>query len=118
MGRWLNAEIKKGADREVGVADVRAKHLVTLRDVTDFAEEVISFADRGVFKIMVLDLANVEYVSSPFFGVVMRLSKHLAERGAELRLCRLRKSVMFALQACMMDRLLHIYEDVESAVGS
>ena len=118
MGKWVDTEVRKRPNIEAGLATVLAPHLVTATDVSGFGGEVISFADGGEFKIMVLDLAKVEHVSSPFFGILMRLSKHLAERGAGLRLCRLRKSVTLALQACMMDKLLEIYEDVESAISS
>jgi len=118
MGQWVDLEIRKSPKGEIGLATVLAPHLVTTLDVNDFGEDVISLADGGGFKIMVLDLAKVEHVSSAFFGVMMRLSKHLAERGAELRLCRLRKPVFIALQACMMDRLLETHEDIESAINS
>ncbi len=117
MGCCINCEVREGPKGEVGLATVLLPQLVTVPEVSGFGEEALSFADGGDFKMMVLDLAKVERVSSPFFGIVLRLSKHLAERGAELRLCGLRKAVVLALQACMMDKLLQIYEDAEAAIA-
>ena len=118
MGQWIDSKVREGAKGEIGLATVLSSQLVAGIDVNAFGEEAIVFADEGQFKVMVLDLAKVEHVSSPFFGVLMRLSKHLSERGAELRLCGLRKAVTLAFQACMMDKLLNTYEDLESAIGS
>jgi anti-anti-sigma factor len=117
MGQLIETKTVEGAKGSVGLATILAPQIVTTADVSTFADGVIAFADNSGFMVMVLNLSKVESVSSPFFGTLIRLSKHLAERGANLRLCCLRKAVALALQACMMDKLLDIYPDQESAIN-
>ena len=106
----------QGPQGDVGAATVSAAQLVAASDVSGVTNEVISFADDGEFKIMALDLSAVGQVSSLFLGTLMRLNKHLAERGAVLRLCGLQGGVSTAIRASLIDKIIDVFEDMDSAI--
>jgi anti-anti-sigma factor len=58
---------------------------------------------------VIVDLGNVEYVSSLFLGLMVRLHKKLAAGGRELEIRNLRPSVYEVFAISSLDRFLNLF---------
>jgi anti-anti-sigma factor len=66
----------------------------------------------------VVDCSRAETVSSMGLGLILYYKNLLVPRGGDICLAAPGKAVRSALSAASLDRVLHIYENVESAVAA
>lgn len=86
---------------EVGNADAVRAALTT------------AFAD---FRKVVLDLSRVEFMDSRGCGVILSCLKYLAERGGDLKICRVSKPVRGVFELIRLHKMCEITDTREQAV--
>jgi anti-anti-sigma factor len=67
---------------------------------------------------LVLDLANVEMLSSTMLGKLITVEKLLEERGAKVALCRVPEKICELLKVVKLDQYFPVYADVPSALAA
>lgn len=82
----------------------------------DFKQRMETVA-RKMGRYVVLDLAAVRFVDSSGLGAIISMMKLLQEDG-NLALASICDEIMSMFRLTRMDRVLHIYEDVPSAVSA
>ena len=65
---------------------------------------------------LVLDLADLTYISSMGLRSVVTIAKKLKENGGELRICRLTGLVRQVFEITRMTQLFALHDSVESAL--
>ena len=82
------------------------------------ADDMREALDRAVgdAKKVVLDLGRVEFVDSRGCGVILSCLKHLAERGGDLKLCRVNKPVRTVFDLIRLHRICEILGTRDEAV--
>src|SRR5437773_7830281 len=68
-------------------------------------------------KIVVCDLAGVDYVGSAALGALLRLHKWMELRGGQLRLAGLAPQVQEVFTLSALERVFRIYPDTDSALA-
>lgn len=87
----------------------------TVNEITQSAYAAV----KGTSPVhMVLSFAEVKYLGSNAMGALIRISKRIAERGGELKLCSVGPAVHGMLALVKLDRIFEIYEDEETALRS
>jgi len=76
--------------------------------------ELERLIESGTRKIIV-DCANLDYISSYGIGVLIRLHKKLAKSGGDVKFSSIRSTVVQILHVARIDRLFEIYPDIDQA---
>ena len=66
--------------------------------------------------LVVIEMDEIEFLSSSLMGELVRLYKRIAQREGALRLCGLRAPCIEALRVCRLDEVLHSAPTREVAI--
>lgn len=100
------------ADHDILV--IKADGGLNSQTATQFVSELATLVDGGIKKIVV-DCANLDFISSYGLGVLVRLHGRLHDRGGDVKLCNVKGVVAKAFQATRIAEFFEIYPDVERA---
>jgi len=67
---------------------------------------------------VVLDLAQLRFIDSSGLGAMLSCLRQLSQRGGDLKLCGLSKSVRAAFELVRLHRVLDIHATREQAIGA
>lgn len=110
----INVEYKEVAT-VVAFTDDKILEDTDVRALREAIEAVI----EQVGKIhLVLDFHHVKFLSSAVLGLLIRISKRIAEQGGQLRLCNIHPGIYEVFKITRLTSVFDIYEDVDSAVQS
>jgi anti-sigma B factor antagonist len=79
-----------------------------------FNQAIQDHLDQSRTRI-VIDCRNVDYISSVGLGSLVALQARLRKKGGEVKLAAIYGVAADAIRIVGLDRLLHIYGDLESA---
>ncbi|MBI5759045.1 MAG: STAS domain-containing protein [Planctomycetales bacterium] len=82
--------------------------------IAELREELRSLVDES--KKILLDFANVDYLSSEFLGTLITFDKQAKSASCRVRFCNLRADILEVFQITKLDRLFTIHKDRESAL--
>lgn len=84
-------------------------------DTSDFFYEcVASLVEDGATQI-ILDFQRVEFISSLGLGKLVGVHSSMKKLGGEVKLCSIRGVVADVLRTVGLDRVFHIYANVDAA---
>jgi len=69
-------------------------------------------------RLMLLDMSNVEYLSSAAIGILINIHRMLHKSTGKLTLCGIPEKIGDLFRICKLDRLFEIYPDLESALAA
>ena len=69
-------------------------------------------------RLMLLDMSNVEYVSSAALGILISTHRSLRKSTGKMTLCGIPEKIADVFRICKLDRLFEIYPDLESALAA
>lgn len=97
---------------QVRVLELQDKHISDF-NLSQIQEQLKAAAEcEG---ILILDLHNVQYVSSVVLGAFVSLYKEFRECGAKIAFCSLNANLREVFKATRLDMLLPIFQDAASA---
>jgi anti-sigma B factor antagonist len=99
-------------DDDIAVVDVGRQLVVSNR--SELKQAVLGELDRGARRVR-LDFRETVYVDSPGFGVLVSLSRHVRERGGELRIANLNEDLATLFRLTKLDLLMPLDDDDGSA---
>jgi len=79
-------------------------------------KELITRLDEGA-KLIVLDLADVPFVTSTCLGALMMGHKHARKSGGAIRVARPVPLVRRILEVTKLNRLFGVYDSVDAAIA-
>jgi anti-sigma B factor antagonist len=85
-------------------------HAVTVRD------ELRAAADAAT-KTLVIDLGNVDYMTSAIIGVLVSLFRQLQKRGIEMRVAAANEEVNNVLAISRLNSVFKCFDTVEAATA-
>jgi len=100
-------------------SDVMVFHLAGRLDATEAPvayDRMIQ--DLGVKNRVVLDLAEVDYVSSGGLSIIIRLVHHLRNAGGDLHLASPQPFVQKVFDIISFNAILKVFDDIESALAA
>lgn len=110
-----NLELKKPEEgKAVAVLSGRLDVAVS----GEIEETLIEAIENDGIKFLVLDMGEVEYMSSSGFRVAIALLRKLQELGGNLKICRLRPAVKRIFDVIELTSLFEIHDTEEEALNS
>ena len=104
------------ADNATVVSFVDEKILEEM-DIRALQETIMSVIEQSKGINLVLDFANVRFLSSAVLGLLIRISKRVYEQDGRLRLCSINPKIYEVFKITRLTKTFDIYKDVESAIG-
>ncbi|UCG58145.1 MAG: STAS domain-containing protein [Phycisphaerales bacterium] len=84
-------------------------------DVQALKGSIDSVVEQAERVNLVLDFRNVRFLSSSVLGLLIRVSRKIAERKGSLRLCGIHPKIYEIFKITRLTKVFDIYEDVGSA---
>ncbi len=88
------------------------------RDIQDLQESLMGVVEQADKMNLVLDFANVRFLSSAVLGLLIRVSKKVYERDGQLRLCNIAPRIYEVFKITRLTNIFDIYPDRKAAVAS
>jgi anti-anti-sigma factor len=85
-------------------------------DPLPLAERIWRLLDQHFTYRVVLELDQVDVLSSPLIGQLLQLQRRIVQHGGLMRLCGLSPYNRRVLEVCGLDRQMPAYDDVREAV--
>ena len=103
--------------RQIGQAAVVWVHGSTgMVEAQKLTDELLRLAQRAV-PVIVLDLSDMEYISSAGLGAILRARKALREYKGEVRLVHPQPLIRILLETTRLTQLLPLFSTVEDALA-
>ena len=99
----------------VAVARLRYSPRRQFEEYEHISRELAAIADTEGVSAIVLNLAELDYVSSRFLGILVGLHRELAREGGKLAVCRMRPEPLSAFRLSRLDRGIAVFASEEEA---
>jgi len=84
----------------------------------ELEEQLIQAVETNALDGLILNMENVEYMSSSGFRVAIALLRKLSDKGGSLRICSLKPAVKRIFDVIELTSLFEIFDSEEEAVAS
>ncbi len=105
------------ADENPDVSVISVKGYVDTTTSTDLEDSLKRLLGKGRYDI-VIDLANVNYISSAGWGIFISEIKEIRENGGDLKLAAMVGDVYEVFELLEFQTILESFDTVAEAVGS
>jgi anti-sigma B factor antagonist len=117
-------EIEMGEDallqvhkqNEVAVVTFATSRILDQSNVQQLGDELNALVDTYGLEKIVLNFANVNYMSSAVMGKLVSLRKKVEGAGGTLVLCNIEESIYEIFKIMRFDKMFDIYESEDDAV--
>ena len=92
--------------------------IIDQRNINLIAAELMELVEKGGAKKMLLNLENVQYLSSAVLGKLISLHKALRLSGGSLKLCSIAKPIYEVFEITRLDKVFDIYETEPEAIAA
>ena len=100
----------------IAVGRVCAASVLDAVNVTQFGNEVLEYVKSKSGINLMLDFANVDYLSSAVLTELLRVNQAIQNAGGNLRLCGLKGEVRKVFEITNLDKVFTIYGDYQQAL--
>ena len=104
---------KVGARRDVAL--LRVKGYIDTQTCSEMLREMTTVLKQGMFHLIV-DMGQVNYVSSAGWGVFVGEIKGIRENGGDLKLVQMMPEVYDVFEMLEFNRILECYDSIEEAI--
>ncbi len=104
---------KVGARRDVALLQVRG--YIDTQTCSEMLREMTAVLKQGIFHLIV-DMSQVNYVSSAGWGVFVGEIKGIRENGGDLKLVQMMPEVYDVFEMLEFNRILECYDNIEEAI--
>ena len=80
--------------------------------------ELYTIADRSAFSRIIVDLENVEFMSSALIGVFIKFNMRVRKNESELKLCNASEDLINVLKVTKLDNVFDIHTTRRAAIES
>jgi len=99
------------------VLEVTGPRLTDAVYINEFGDELVAALNQAKPADLLLDLNDVEFLSSAVLGKLIRLLKRTREVNGRLRLCSIRPSILEIFEITQLNKVFEIYPDAAEALG-
>jgi len=86
--------------------------------INELGDELVALIEPGAPPDLLIDLEEVEFLSSSVLGKLIRLLKRTRQAGGRLRLCSIRPSIREVFEITQLHKVFEIYPDAREALGA
>jgi anti-sigma B factor antagonist len=71
-------------------------------------ESIMSVLEEGKCQNMLLDFSNVQFMSSAFLSLLVKIHKRICERGGKLELCNIKPEIYKVFEITQLNKVFTI----------
>ncbi len=86
--------------------------------IESISKELFSIADKAAYSRLLVDLQNIEFMSSALIGVFIRFKMRVSKSGSELKLCSALEYLVELLKVTNLDNVFDIHETRREAINA
>jgi len=101
---------------DVTIAKFIDRKILDESNIQVIGNQMFGLVDEEARRKIILDFANVEYLSSAALGKLITMEKKVTAAKGKLRLCCIRPEIYEVFAITKLNRLFKIYEDQERAL--
>ena len=102
----------------VTVATFTDRKILDEQNIQVMGDQLFRLVDEKGRKDLVLNFANVEFMSSAALGKLIRLHQRLTQVGGKLVLCNISKSILEIFELTKLDKMLKIVANEQKGLES
>jgi anti-sigma B factor antagonist len=103
---------------DIAVVSFVDKKILDEQNIQMIGDDLFRLVDELGRRKVLLNFANVEFMSSAALGKLIRLHQKLAGVGGKLILCGISKGIMEIFELTKLDKMLTIEKDEQKALQS
>lgn len=112
------AHLKTHSEHGTFVIEFLDSSILDQSEIDSIGYELIAIADRSAGSQVVVDLEDIEFLSSAMIGVFIRFKKSLGTNDSELKLCNARPELMEVLKLTKLDSVFDIHKSRRDAISA
>lgn len=112
------AHLKTHSEQGSFVIEFFDSSILDQSEIDSIGCELFAIADKSACSQVVVDLNNVEFLSSAMIGVFIRFKRRLRMNDSELKLCNARPELMEVLRLTKLDSVFDVYETRRDALSA
>jgi anti-sigma B factor antagonist len=101
---------------DVSVVEFVDKRILDEQNIQLIGDQLFELVDDLGKKKLLLNFANVEYLSSAALGKLMTLNKKVKAAGGELRLANIKPEIKEVFSITKLDKMLKIFNSAQDAL--
>ena len=78
--------------------------------IKQIEQEITGIINEENQKNMLLDFSRVEFMSSSFLGLLVKIHKRISEKNGQLKLCNINKKIREIFKITRLDKIFQIDE--------
>ncbi|QDT36537.1 STAS domain-containing protein [Stratiformator vulcanicus] len=102
---------------DVTIARFVDKKILDETNIQIIGNQLFGLVDEDGRQKIILDFANVEYLSSAALGKLITLDKKVKSAKGKLRLCNIRPDIYEVFAITRLNKLFSMYDDQEKALA-
>jgi anti-sigma B factor antagonist len=87
-------------------------------EIAALEHSILPIIEQAKIPNIVINFANVKFLSSAVLGLLIRISKKIYQRNGQLKLCGINSKIFDIFKITRLDRVFDICEDVDVAKAS
>ncbi len=115
MSNYRRLEVSEAGD--VTIVRFVDRKILDEANIQEMGQELFDLVERRQCKKLLLNFANVEFLSSAALGKLITLNKKRKANNAILKLCGIRPDIYEVFSITKLDKLFDIQEDEADAVA-
>jgi anti-sigma B factor antagonist len=105
-------------ENQVTIVEVLSRQLWGPTIMQELVQELSSLLEQAEYKDILLNLRQVEYISSAALNRLINFHKRVQSAGGKLKLCCLRPSIEEIFITTRFNQLVDIHQDEEEALAA
>ncbi len=112
------ANLKTHYENGSFVIEFYASSILNQSEVESIGDELLLMAAKSACSRIVVDLENVDFLSSAMIGVFIRFKMRLRKNDSDLKLCNASPDLMEMLKLTKLNTVFDIHDSRRSAIES
>lgn len=110
------AHVKAHSEQGAFVVEFYDSSILNQSEIDSVGQELYSIADKSACSQVIVDLKDVEFLSSAMIGVFIRFKMKLRKNDSELKLCNAKPELLEMLKLTKLDKVFDLYNSRRDAL--
>jgi anti-sigma B factor antagonist len=102
----------------IAIVTLLESRILDETNINELGRQLMELVTKRYMIKMIIDLANVQYLSSAVLRQFIALYKAIKEEKGDLKLCRVAPQVREVFKITQLDKMIEICEDLDTATNS
>ncbi len=117
VGEQEKSRLLTRSQDDIMVVHFLDSRILDVMNINQIAQELFNIVEKKNYTKLLLNMSNVEYLSSAVLAKLIALHKRLKELKGELRVCGVRDSIVEVFRITKLDKVFDLQPTEEAALG-